>query len=86
MPNQPEVNDTLAWVYFRKELPTLALAPLKISIERDPDNAVFQYHLGLVYMKTGDIDLARTALETALKLDANFPGSKEAREALKLLR
>ena len=52
----------------------MAIPAIKMAIEKDGKNAIYQYHLGLVYMKTGDLDLARGALESALRLNADFPG------------
>jgi tetratricopeptide (TPR) repeat protein len=86
LPESPDVNDTLAWIYYRKNLPEMALPPLRLALERAPTNAVYHYHAGLVYMKTGDIDSARTSLQTALKIDANFSGAKAAREVLSRLQ
>jgi Tfp pilus assembly protein PilF len=85
MPETPDVNDTLAWIYYRKELPEMALPPLRIAVERQPANAVYHYHQGLVYMKTGDLDSARESLEKALKLDPRFSGAEDARKALQQL-
>jgi tetratricopeptide (TPR) repeat protein len=86
MPEAPDVNDTLAWIYYRKDLPEMALPPLRIAVERQPLNPVYRYHLGLVHMKTGDIDSARESFEQALRLDANFNGAEDARKALKLMQ
>ena len=85
LPEQPDVNDTLAWIYYRKDLPEMALPNVRLAIERDPNNATYQYHLGLIYLKTGDLDLAKSALEKALALDPKFDGAADAEEALSLL-
>jgi tetratricopeptide (TPR) repeat protein len=86
LPEAADVNDTLAWIYYRKDLPDIALSPLRLAVERDPDNPLYQFHLGLVYLKTGDVETAREALERALKLDPNFSGAAQARQALALLQ
>ena len=82
-PDRPEIHDTLGWVYYRKELPTLAIAPFEKSVSQSPDNPVYHYHLGLAHAKSGNVERARDALNTALKLDANH---REARELLATLR
>ena len=69
LPDRPEVNDTLGWVYYKKGLATLAIPPFRDSVEKAPKSAVYQYHLGLAYAKAGDKDGARKALEAALQLD-----------------
>jgi tetratricopeptide (TPR) repeat protein len=85
LPEAADVNDTLAWIYYQKDLPNLALPPLRLAVEREPNNAVYRYHLGLVYRKAGEIEAARASLEAALKLDPAFDGASEARQALTLL-
>lgn len=86
LPELPDVNDTLGWVYYRKDLPQLAVGPMQLSIERDPTNPTYRYHIGLAYMKTGDLDLAKEALEHALKLNPDFDGASDARKLLSLLQ
>ena len=38
MPDRPDVNDTLGWVYYRRNLPALAIPPLEACVARAPDN------------------------------------------------
>jgi tetratricopeptide (TPR) repeat protein len=78
LPNQAEVDDTLGWIYYRKELVPLAITALQRSVDRDPKNALAQYHLGLAYYKAGDKVRAKGALQAALRLQPNFEGSAEA--------
>lgn len=82
LPEQPEVNDTLGFVYLKMNLGTLAVPPLKVSVEKDPRNPVYHYRLGLAYVKTGDKVAAKRELESALKLSDSFAGADEARKAL----
>lgn len=82
LPDQPEVNDTLGWIYYRKNLGTLAIPPLRASVEKDPDNPLYQYHLGLAYAQTGDDIKARMALSRALALQSDFEGAEDARRML----
>jgi tetratricopeptide (TPR) repeat protein len=82
-PDRPEIHDTVGWIYYRKELPTLAIAPFEKSVSQAPDNAVYHYHLALAHAKSGNAERAREALEATLKLDANH---REARELLATLR
>lgn len=80
LPSQPEVSDTLGWVYYKKNLAALAIDPLKESIGFDPKNPIYHYHLGLAYAKNGDKAKARGALGQALKLSQSFDGAVEARK------
>jgi tetratricopeptide (TPR) repeat protein len=84
-PQDPDVNDTLGWVYYKKDLANLAIGPLKISVDRVPDNPIYRYHLGMAYVKTGDIRGAREMLQEALRLQPKFDGADQARAALATL-
>jgi tetratricopeptide (TPR) repeat protein len=86
LPEAPDVNDTLAWIYYRKDLPDMALPAVRLAVEGGPNNAVYHYHAGLVYLKTGDIESARRSFERALRLDPNFSGAAQARQQLTRLQ
>ncbi len=79
LPDQPEVNDTLGWIYYRKGLFRLALDAFEQSVQKDPDNALYLYHLGLTYAGQGENAKARRNLERALALDPRFDGADNAR-------
>jgi tetratricopeptide (TPR) repeat protein len=80
--DRPEVDDTLGWIYYKKGLTTLAIGALQQSVEKDPKNPTYHYHLGLAYLKNGDKDKARQSLELALSLNPAFAGSSDAQKAL----
>lgn len=82
LPEQPEISDTLGWIYYRKGLTTLAITSLKQSVAANPHNPLFQYHLGLAYAKNGEKDRARQLLQGALAISADFEGANDARTAL----
>ena len=79
LPDQPEVNDTLGWIYYRKGLFRLALDALEQSVRKDPDNALYLYHLGLTYAGQGENAKARQTLQRALALNPRFDGADNAR-------
>jgi len=74
-PDDPDFNDTLGWVYVRRGLPALAVTPLEQAIQKDPENPVYHYHLGVAHAKAGDRDRARVSLQKALELSRSIPGS-----------
>jgi len=49
LPGEPDVNDTLALVYIKKQLGSLAVPLLRLALEKRPDEPAFHYHLGLAY-------------------------------------
>jgi tetratricopeptide (TPR) repeat protein len=81
LPNDPEVDDTIGWIYYKKNQPSLAVRPLEASVTKLPGSAEVLYHLGLTYAKIGDKEKARDTLQRALKLDPNVGGG-EARRVL----
>jgi tetratricopeptide (TPR) repeat protein len=85
LPDSAEVNDTLGYIYYRKDIPSLAISTLKAVVEKDPRNAMYQYHLGLAYSKAGDTVHAKDHLTKALSLKPEFDGAAEARAILQTL-
>lgn len=86
LPQDPEVSDTLGWVYYRKGLADLAITAFKEGLSRDKSNPVMHYHLGLAYAKNGDKAEATRALEQALKLSPSFQGAEDAKRVLSSLK
>ena len=84
-PEDPDVSDTLGWVYYKKDMATQAIGPLLQSIRVNPNNPLYHYHLGLAYQKNGERAKAITALERAVQL-GNFPELDAAKRALENLR
>ena len=81
-PDSPEIMDTLGWVYYRKGLASLAVPVLKGCIEKVPQHAMCQYHLGLALLKTGDQTQGRLALERALAARPDADLAADIRRAL----
>ena len=86
LPKVAEVNDTLGFIYYKKSLPALAVPALRASVESDPNNPSYQYHLGLAYVLAGDKAQARQSLAKALALKPQFDGAKDAQSVLDSLR
>jgi tetratricopeptide (TPR) repeat protein len=82
-PNRAEIQDTLGWVYYRKELPTLAVPAFEKSISLDPNNPSYHYHLGLAHAKGGNVEQARRAVDAALKLNPNYAEAKQLQATLR---
>ena len=78
---QPALRDTLGWVHYRTGDYVKAVEVLEGVVNTNPKAAIFQYHLGMAYAKTGDKVKAKAALTKALEL-GDFPGADEAREVL----
>jgi Flp pilus assembly protein TadD len=86
LPDHPAVQDTLGWIYYKKDLGTLAVSAFQKSVEKDPKNPLFHFHLGLAHAKVGDSPKARLALQQALALAPTFAQASEAKQVLNSLR
>ncbi len=81
-PDDPNVNDTLGWVYYKQGLYQSAIPVLEAAVARVPKVAEFQYHLGLVYLAAGQPAQAHTSLQTALNLGLSADEERDAQAAL----
>jgi tetratricopeptide (TPR) repeat protein len=84
-PDQPAFNDTLGWIYYKKNLADQAVPLFRQSLEKDADNALTHYHLGMAYAKMGEDSKAIGELKRALALDPKLSTADEARRTLKEL-
>jgi len=64
----PSFQDTLGWVYFKAGRLEEARRVLETAVEDFPNNAVLRYHLGSVFLETGNAEAARVHLNEALRL------------------
>lgn len=92
-PNIAGFVDTLGWVYYKKNLPDLAIDQLQKAVSLDEaaaraakssPSATYQYHLGMALKEKGDKDGSRRALEASLRLGEQkpFAYADDARKAL----
>ena len=82
LPDDPQVADTLGWVYYKKGLSSLAIGPLEESVAAAPQTATFAYHLGLAYAQAGDGAEARKSFDRALALQPAAAEATQIRAAL----
>jgi putative PEP-CTERM system TPR-repeat lipoprotein len=67
-PNNPEVQDTLGWVYYRKGIYRSAIGYLKTAMDKE-GTPPHKYHLGLAYLKAGNQNLGQKMVDAALEAD-----------------
>ena len=84
-PEDPQIGDTLGWIYVRKNLSSTGLPYLEASTRKQPDNAEFHFHLGTAYARTGDPENAKRALTRALSLGLRGSDASEARSTIQAL-
>ena len=82
-PENPGIADTLGWVYYKLGNYVLAREQLLYAVGKQPDNAVFQYHLAMIYKGTKQLPEAQAALRKALSSPRDFKEKSLAQAALK---
>jgi len=82
-PENPGIADTLGWVYYKLGNNLLARDQLQFAVGKQPDNAVFQYHLAMIYKGTKQIPEAQTALKKAVNSPKEFKEKSLPQAALK---
>jgi len=82
LPNDPQVADTVGWVYMQKQLPSLAVPAFERAVGIAPKNPEMLYHLGKAYAATGESAKARANLQKALAISTSFNGAADARGLL----
>ena len=85
LPGEPNVADTLGWVYYQKGMTTAAVRELEAAARINAKDPIVHYHLGKAYNKAGYIEKAKASLELALKLDPNFADAADARQTLGII-
>jgi tetratricopeptide (TPR) repeat protein len=75
LPARPEINDTIGWIYYQKDLTDNAIEIFEKLVASYPKQPSFRYHLGAALLKKGQKARAREQLLQAL---ANRPPAGEA--------
>jgi tetratricopeptide (TPR) repeat protein len=81
-PDDPGVNDTLGWIYYKQGLYRSAVPVLESAVAKNPRAAKFQFHLGMAYLAAGQNAQAHTSLQTALQAGLSGEDARSAQEAL----
>jgi tetratricopeptide (TPR) repeat protein len=71
-PENIDVNETVAWVYYCKGEYTKALPFLKVALKTNSMNPTLLCHAGLIYAKSGDRAMAKNNLQSALHSNPNI--------------
>jgi tetratricopeptide (TPR) repeat protein len=86
-PDNIDVNETVAWVYYCKGEYSKALPFLKVALKTNSKNPTLLCHAGLIYAKAGEKAVAKDKLQTALQANPNITGTlkTESENTLKTL-
>lgn len=81
-PNEPNIADTLGWVYTKKNLSEQAVKIFQEIVEKQPSNPQFRYHLAVALAQKGDKLAAKRECEAALKNGPNAQDAAKIRELM----
>jgi tetratricopeptide (TPR) repeat protein len=81
LPKYPEINDTLGWIYLKKNLTDNALDTFRDLVVQAPQNPVYHYHYAMALLQKGDRETAKKECQSAL---ADKP-NKEQQSEIQLL-
>ena len=82
LPNNPDVADTLGWIYIKKNLPDSAVPIFRELTQKQPERATYHYHLAMALFQKGDKTSARRSAELAL---SNKPSREEEAKIRELM-
>lgn len=82
LPEHVEVNDTLGWIYLKKNLTDQAIDTFKNLVVKAPTNPTFHYHYAMALLQKGDRESARKECQIALSDKPNKPLDSEIRQLL----
>jgi tetratricopeptide (TPR) repeat protein len=91
LPQLSNVADTLGWAFYQKSVYESAIEMFQEAIKlaaknKEPDSALYHYHLGLAYAKAEKPALAKQHLERVLKIDPKYPDADDVKKELAQLK
>ncbi len=82
MPKAGATADTLAWASYHVGAFDTARKLMQEAVKEQPENATYQFHLGMTCLKAGDVAGGKAALQKSLSLAPNGPHADEIRTQL----
>ena len=82
LPGHPEVNDTLGWIYLKKNLTDNAIETFRTLVVQSPQNPTYHYHYAMALLQKGDRETAKKECQSAL---ADKPNKEEESEIHQLM-
>jgi tetratricopeptide (TPR) repeat protein len=91
LPELSNVADTLGWAFYQKGVYASAINMFQEAMSlsakhKEPESALYHYHLGMAYAKTRQPALAKQQLERALKIDPKYADAADVRKQLAELK
>jgi predicted Zn-dependent protease len=86
LPDNPKILDTTGWIYHKKGSYDSAINLFKKCVDKAPSGVSCHYHLGMSYLKLGNVQNAKLELNQTIKLGPSGAEAAQARSALATLR
>ncbi len=84
-PNSPDIQDTLGWIYIRKNRSEDAVRLFSGLVVKEPNNPIYHYHYGMALQEKGDRASAKRELQKALADGPSKPQEQEIKDLLSKL-
>ena len=81
-PNLEGINDTLAWIQYKKGNYHVSVALAEDAVKSRPEKADYRYHLGMALMGAGEPVRAKAELQKALQLNLKGTDAEQAQKTL----
>ncbi len=82
LPGHPEVNDTLGWIYLKKNLTDNAIETFRTLVVQSPQNPIYHYHYAMALLQKGDRETAKKECQSAL---GNKPNKEQQNQIHQLM-
>ena len=82
LPKQPNLSDTLGYVYLKQKKVGSALRVFGDLAQQYPGNATFRFHYGLALLESGSKEDARRELQAALAAKPSADLASKIKQAL----
>jgi predicted Zn-dependent protease len=79
------LQDTLGWIYLKKNMYESALQSFQVAVNSNPGNMTFRYHLGTTLYQMGNKSRAKAELQAALAATPKSEDEPKIRELLSRL-
>lgn len=86
-PDNIDVNETVAWVYYNQNKADKAMPYIKEALKTNCKNPLLLSHAGLIYAKAGDKAMAKSLLQQGLNNNPNIAVEikEESKQVMKTL-
>jgi tetratricopeptide (TPR) repeat protein len=82
LPDRPEIADTLGFAYYQRRVYTSAIGLFQEAVKKEPENVLYNVHLGMAYARNGQAVLAKQQFDRVHRINPNAPEMEDLRRAM----